>query len=92
MCRNDYRKSEVANRFNEYILKSIENYTVLNETEAKLAVCIKNLKQEQRSLIVLRFKIKLSIKEIARIFECPEGTIKSRLFYATKELSKNYKK
>jgi len=92
MCRNDYRKSEVANRFNEYILKTTENYTVLNETEAKLAVSIKKLNSEQRSLIVLRFKINLTIKEMAGIFECPEGTVKSKLFYATKELSEHYKK
>ncbi|MEA3451458.1 MAG: sigma factor-like helix-turn-helix DNA-binding protein, partial [Bacteroidota bacterium] len=47
--------------------------------------------QEKRSLIVLRFKLNLSIKEIANIYECPEGTIKSRLFKATKELSRLYK-
>jgi len=35
--------------------------------------------------------MKLTVKEIAEIYECPEGTIKSRLFYATQELSKLYK-
>ena len=91
MCKNEYRRSEVVNKFYDHLQRTIVNYTDLNECEIKLAESIKKLSQEQRSLIVLRFKIKLCIHEIAEICECPEGTIKSRLFYAVKELSKYYK-
>jgi RNA polymerase sigma-70 factor (ECF subfamily) len=91
MCHNDYRRTEVENKYHEYVLHSVHNHTQLTDIELSLAKCIKKLHREQRSLIILRFKINLSIKEIAEIFECPEGTIKSRLFYATKELSKLYR-
>jgi RNA polymerase sigma-70 factor, ECF subfamily len=91
MCKNEYRKAEVANKFRDHIQKTDRHYSILNDNEILLNESIKKLNHEQRSLIVLRFKINLSIKEIAAINECPEGTIKSRLFYAIKELSKHCK-
>jgi RNA polymerase sigma-70 factor (ECF subfamily) len=91
MCKNEYRKADVVNKFRDHIQKTDRHFSVLNDNEILLSESIKKLNQEQRSLIVLRFKINLSIKEIAAINECPEGTIKSRLFYAVKELSKHYK-
>lgn len=91
MCKNEYRKAEVVNKFRDHMQKTKPHFSILNETEIALSESIKKLNPEQRSLIVLRFKINLSIKEIAAIYECPEGTIKSRLFYAVRELSKHYK-
>jgi RNA polymerase sigma-70 factor (ECF subfamily) len=91
MCKNEYRKISVVSRHKEEILNSESTYTELKEDEIKLSEIIKNLTDDKRSLIVLRFKLNLSIKEIAEIYECPEGTVKSRLFNVTKELTKLYK-
>jgi RNA polymerase sigma-70 factor (ECF subfamily) len=91
MCKNEYRRAEVVNKFRDHVQKTDRHLSILNETEVILSESIKKLNQEQRSLIVLRFRINMSIKEIASIYECPEGTIKSRLFYAVKELTKHYK-
>jgi len=91
MCKNEYRKLEVVSKYKLEITNSSINYAFLSDNEIKLSEVIKKLPQDKRSLIVLRFKINLSVKEIANIYECPEGTIKSRLFKATKELSKLYK-
>lgn len=91
MCNDEFRKKNVIKKYNDHIKSSSEIITLNFETERELRKCINDLNSEQRSLIVLRFKLKLSIKEIAQIYECPEGTIKSRLFYATKELSKLFK-
>ena len=91
MCKNEYRKLDVAKKFREHIQVTDINSFYLSENEVKLSESIKKLSREHRSLIVLRFKINLSVKEMAEIFQCPEGTIKSRLFHATKELSKHYK-
>lgn len=90
MCKNEYRRLDVVNRFYEQEQIPSTYDTNLNEKQAKLSEGIKRLPMEKRSLIVLRLKINLSIKEIAEIYQCPEGTIKSRLFYALKELSKYY--
>jgi len=89
MCKNEYRSNTVIQKFRNHVTQSAE--IIASEKENDLNNCICNLKQEHRSLIVMRFKLKLSISEMAAIYECPEGTIKSRLFYATKELSKIYK-
>jgi RNA polymerase sigma-70 factor (ECF subfamily) len=91
MCSNEYRKNNVIRKYHDHILSSTEIITLNPETENILRKCISDLNTEHRSLIVLRFKLKLSIKEMAQIYECPEGTIKSRLFHATKELSKLFK-
>jgi RNA polymerase sigma-70 factor, ECF subfamily len=91
MCNNEIRKNIVIRKYQDHIKSSAEIITLSPDTEKDLRKCITGLKTEQRSLIVLRFKLQLSIKEIAQIYECPEGTIKSRLFYATKELSKLFK-
>jgi RNA polymerase sigma-70 factor (ECF subfamily) len=91
MCNNEFRNNNVIRKYHDHIKSSAEIITLSPETEKDLRKCINDLNTEQCSLIVLRFKLKLSIKEIAQIYECPEGTIKSRLFYATKELSKLFK-
>jgi len=91
MCKNEYRNNVVIQKYSNHILVTTDPVTFDDETQDILRGCINKLTQEHRSLIILRFKMNLSIKEIAGIYKCPEGTIKSRLFYATKELSKLYK-
>lgn len=92
MYNNEFRKSSVIKKYQDHIISSSELIALNPDTERDLRKCISDLNTEHRSLIVLRFKLKLSIKEIALIYECPEGTVKSRLFYATKELSKLFKR
>ena len=89
MCKNEYRKEDVVSKFHEHLQKTTNN-TSLNENEVKLSESIKRLPREKRSLIVLRLKINLSIKEIAEVCMCPEGTVKSRLFYARKMLKEKF--
>jgi RNA polymerase sigma-70 factor (ECF subfamily) len=91
MCNNEFRSDKVVQRYKNHVISTTGPEIINTETAKILRLCIANLSREQRSLIVLRFKLKLSIREMAGIYECAEGTIKSRLFYATKELSKLYK-
>jgi RNA polymerase sigma-70 factor (ECF subfamily) len=91
MCLNDYRRDEVFKKYNSFFLQTTTTFGDVKDKNLALSESIGKLSPDQRSLIILRFKIELSIKEIAAIYECPEGTIKSRLFYAIKELAKFYK-
>ena len=92
MCKNEYRSNTINQKYQSHILYTANLIDVENFFNNEMRVYINSLEQEQRSLIILRFKLNLTVKEIANIFECAEGTIKSRLFYATKELSKIYNK
>ena len=50
------------------------------------------LPDEQRSLIVFKDFEELSYEKMAEIFKVPQGTIKSRLFNARKQLKQNLEK
>lgn len=53
---------------------------ILKEEETALYEAIKKLPVKQRTVIVLYYYNQMSIKEIAGICGCLEGTVKSRLF------------
>lgn len=95
MVRNEYRSMQVRSDHKEYSL--LMNEEPLGENgeqtdqktfELKLAEELKKLDPEAQLLIRLRFNEEMSVKQIAEIIDCPEGTVKSRLFYLTKQLGK----
>ena len=49
---------------------------------------IQTLSPRQREVLILRYYEGLKIKEIAEIVKTSEGTVKSRLHYATEALRK----
>jgi RNA polymerase sigma-70 factor (ECF subfamily) len=53
-----------------------------------LKQAIYQLEEFQRLPFILRYMEELSVKEIAEILEISEGTVKSRLFYATRKIAK----
>jgi len=54
--------------------------------EQHLHLALDELDETQRQCFVLRYQQELSVKEIAEILDCPEGTVKSRMFYTLKKL------
>lgn len=62
------------------------NKIIMRQTSAILIKCIDALPQSQRECIHLAFYEGLSLKEIAEIQGIPENTVKTRLFYARKQL------
>ncbi|MDK2828033.1 MAG: hypothetical protein PWP67_833 [Clostridium butyricum] len=50
---------------------------------------IDELDIKQKMVIILYYFNELTIKEIAQIMECFEGTVKSRLYTARKKLKKS---
>ena len=49
---------------------------------------VKNLDKDLREIVVLYYFEDFSVKEITKIIKIPEGTVKSRLARARKELGK----
>jgi len=95
MVKNEYRSLQVRSEHEQFLKnQQIETIDYVNETADKqLFTCrlqmeIDKLDSETKTLFNLRFVEELSVKEIAEVMECPAGTIKSRLFYLSKHLSK----
>ena len=100
MCKNEYRRRGVRLEYQDYesyeqkldFLKepAIEPEFLLE----KIFQTLDQLGEENRSAFLLRYREGFSIKEVAQILELPEGTVKSRLFYARKILAEklNYLK
>lgn len=64
--------------------EDIENNDLLN--------AINRLSLPMRTTVILHYYNDLSVKEIARIMNCFQGTVKSRLFNSRKVLAKELKK
>jgi len=98
-CKNEYRKNArrntKVNNFEDKVL-SLASFDLISETKHDLDLFSKSLSEELSKMdekhslsFTLRHQQHLSIQEISKIMGCPEGTVKSRLFYAIKTLSKH---
>ncbi|MBN7773493.1 RNA polymerase sigma factor [Clostridium aminobutyricum] len=67
-------------------VKSVEQQYLESETSIQLYEQIQKLDKKKRDTIMLYYYCELSTKEIARVVGCLEGTVKSRLYFARKEL------
>lgn len=58
------------------------------EDAARVRDCIEGLSDAHRQVVHLAFFEELSYGEIAQIAACPEGTVKTRMFYAKQALKR----
>lgn len=100
MCKNEYKKQEVrkntTNGLDEFYAVSDENSNVFGEVQdvffrAEFEESMNSLDEKHSEVFKLRHMDGLSIKEIAEVLEISDGTVKSRLFYATKYLAESLK-
>ena len=100
MCKNEYKKQEVRKNTssgldthytvsdtNANVLAEVQDSQFREEFEESLLA----LDEKHSQVFSLRHIQGLAIKEIAEILEISEGTVKSRLFYATKYLAESLK-
>ncbi|MBM7693720.1 RNA polymerase sigma factor (sigma-70 family) [Peribacillus deserti] len=63
--------------------------SLLIEEKMDLIEAIERLEVQSKTVIILRYYRDLSIKQIAEILNCPEGTVKTRLHRAINQLKSN---
>ncbi|MCH2230488.1 MAG: RNA polymerase sigma factor [Crocinitomicaceae bacterium] len=100
MCKNEYKKQDVRKNTssgldsyynlsdaNSNVLFEVQDMQFRNEFEQRLV----DLDEKHSEVFKLRHIEGLSIREISEVIDINEGTVKSRLFYATKYLAKSLK-
>lgn len=95
MCKNHWRaqkKWDLSNEFVETLPDHEEDAPMLMDSEIvqRSEDCLKTLESLPKAhqiCIQLRFYESLTIPEIAKILEVPEGTVKSRIHYALKKMA-----
>jgi RNA polymerase sigma-70 factor (ECF subfamily) len=94
MCKNEYKKIKVRDEYygiparTDILLNDNLNEIIdLKSFTRDLYNHLEDLDDNHRSAFILRYGNYLSVKEIAEIEGCPEGTVKSRIYYTIKYLS-----
>ena len=99
MCKNEYKRmsvrKHVSNEFEPTKSLQAESDTLKKVHESTFSEsfykALNALDEKHKHVFALRHFEGLSMKEIAETLEINEGTVKSRLFYATKTLAKELK-
>jgi RNA polymerase sigma-70 factor (ECF subfamily) len=93
MCKNEYRRQAFRKQANSLIVisdhthESVSNHLDQLAFQQKLDQVLCEEDEDVRAMFSLRFELEMDVSEIARVLQCPEGTVKSRLFYLKKRLA-----
>ena len=97
LCKDEYKKLKLRS-FEQSDFEDMKSdsedaiakmdYENLN---ARIYEEIDKLSEAHRTTVILKYKENFSIKDIAELMNCAEGTVKSRLFYSINKLSKKFK-
>jgi len=98
MCKNAYRHEAVvraaaphlrngADREEPHGGNGVDHERFRDRLDAELD----RLSADHKATFTMRFHEDMAIKEIAAVFGCSEGTVKSRIFYTLKKLAERLK-
>ena len=100
VCKNYYRHKKLVEEKEPEIVASLQNeahsfsvpakfdHTIFSKTLDKV---LEQLSIEKREAFVLKYLEDKTIAEIAEIQSCPEGSVKSRLYYTMRILEEKLK-
>jgi len=93
MCKNAYRKRAFEQAYHAQLTRdgigfaSVEKQLDEEIQMTLLVSALEKMDEDLMALFLLRYQQDLSTAELARIFDVPEGTIKSRLYQVRKDLT-----
>ncbi|MBK6996255.1 MAG: sigma-70 family RNA polymerase sigma factor [Lewinellaceae bacterium] len=89
LCKNEYRRPpppemswEEPSLWDDSLPEKIDKALF----DQHLRISIGELGEAHKQCFVLRYQEELSVAEIAEIIGCPEGTVKSRLYHALRQV------
>ncbi len=99
MCKNEYRRRDYQSRLDIPEIEAVfqqEGYYLASNADRQLfseqlTKALDQLDYSHRQCFILRFQQELSIREISEIMSCPEGTVKSRIYYTLRKLAEQLK-
>ena len=96
LCKSDFRKLENRNTTYDYPIEKTpiqydNNLFDKKEFKVLLKKGVSELSHAHKVVFILRYNEGFSVKEIAQIAQVSEGTVKSRLYYATQNISQYIK-
>jgi RNA polymerase sigma-70 factor (ECF subfamily) len=87
MSKTARRSADVdVDELNETIGDPLANLAENTETQDWLNCALDILSADQRAVIELTFYHGLAYQDIAKVLDCPENTVKTRMFHARKKL------
>ncbi len=92
-CKNEYRKrafrqSAIAQLPLDTMTPDHADATLDKQAfQVALDKILAEEGEDARTMLVLRFELDMPFAEIGLVLDCPEGTVKSRLFYLKKRLA-----
>ena len=93
MLKNEYRSRQTREEYKcSQVLMQKKSVAANEQVDARLFrqlldTELDKLDLELKTMFTMRFMEDMTLRQIAEVFDCPEGTVKSRLFYMTKNLS-----
>ncbi|PLS15431.1 RNA polymerase subunit sigma-70 [Bacillus sp. M6-12] len=86
------RKNNKVFPIDQHSLERMESPKSVNpEDKLVLLQAIESLEEKYKTVIILRYYKDLTVKQIAGLLECPEGTVKTNLHRAINKLKIEYK-
>jgi len=92
-CKNEYRSRQrrrpVALEFDDLPADADPLHERIDGANFRtlLLAELEEFEEEHRTTFLLRYQEGFSIREIGEVLGCPEGTVKSRLFYTVRRLA-----
>lgn len=91
MCKNEYRSRQVRSITTheenpDRFIEEEKTAPKSNHEIDKIFTVLNKMDESHKTAFLLKYREGFTIEEISEIMELPEGTVKSRLFYARKKI------
>jgi RNA polymerase sigma-70 factor, ECF subfamily len=86
--RCEQRRREATETYSEQMQREEQDAAAAQQQHNSLKEALEQLSGQDRAILSLRYEEQFDTAEIAGILDIPEGTVKSRLFYARQRLRK----